>query len=138
MGDERGVVVPYRGGQITAETKEAAEEFIAELDRGAEVYRKTKERWPGTNDLQMARLAHLFPSMRGVPGASPWNALWLIEWLSSPAPTSGSAAAARFLLGVWNGGDGLKKRFDLFEAWSSWDDAHRKAALQWLELPFWP
>ena len=52
----------------------------------------------------MARLAHLFPSMRGVPGTDPWDAQQLIDWLKSPAPTSGSSAAARFLLGVWNGG----------------------------------
>jgi len=59
--------------------------------------------------------------------------------MKGPAPTSGSLAAAKFLLGVWNGGRGTEfEPFDLFQAWSVWDDSHRQAALQWLELPFWP
>src|SRR5688572_31267540 len=43
------------------------------------------------------------PTLRGVPGTDPWNAMQLLEWLcTSGGVTTGSRHAARFVLQVWN------------------------------------
>lgn len=59
-------------------------------------------RWPSDVREAMAKLAALFPSMKSVPGLTPWDSFALLAWLCGPAPTSGSWQTARFLLGVWN------------------------------------
>ena len=120
-------------------------------------------KWPDDNCQQMTALARLFPSMTRfdgsmVPGCDPWDPLAIVDWLNtSGEPTSGSRHAALFLLSVWNRDDwaahGLKLRrrrkgddpgarrigrFDFNDAWASWDEQHRTAALAWLVSPFWP
>ena len=87
----------------------------------------------------------MLPSMRDVPGTDPWDVDALTEWANGPAPTSGSRGTARFLLGVWNPGADWTEygliapgRFAVFDAWSCWDEPHRRAVLVGLEAPFWP
>jgi hypothetical protein len=60
--------------------------------------------------------------------------------------------AARFVLSVWNSSTDWKdearsagypyperaKRFDLFEAMATWDQAHADALAAWVALPFSP
>ena len=104
--------------------------------------------WSANGTDAMTALGNLFPSMRNVPGISPWNVTALIDWLNSGAATGGSRQAAMFLLHVWNGDtdwrkEGLKVkpgfgRFNLSRAMAVWDDDHRKAFLAWAEEPFFP
>jgi hypothetical protein len=133
--------VEHDGSLITGPDEASVREFVAAMER----QKALRDRWPQDGREAMTALAALFPSMRRVPGTSPWEVEALIEWSNSGAPTSGSIWAARFLLSVWNSSTnwnvfGLPGagKFDLFEAWSCWDDHHRKAALEWLEAPFWP
>jgi hypothetical protein len=106
----------------------------------------------------MTRLCRSFPTLRGVPGADPWNAMQLLEWLcTSGGVTTGSKHAARFVLQVWNPstdwgalamtppaeeGLGLKgvelAPFNAVEALAVWDSDHGRAFREWCELPFWP
>jgi len=69
----------------------------------------------------------------------------LVRWLrTSPAVTTGSAHAVRFVLSVWYGTVELHRShrgmvpFDLHAALKSWDDGHRAAFQAWLVKPWWP
>lgn len=57
----------------------------------------------------------------------------LRAFLESSAVTSGSDAATRFVLAVWN-----CNRFKFsIAAVGSWDSAHRAAFARWATDPFW-
>jgi hypothetical protein len=101
----------------------------------------------------MTALARKFPTLRGVPGVDPWDALAFLRWACSPAPSSGAYHAAKFMLGVWSpdtdwteearaagilSGDQRIARFDLFQAMGTWDVEHRRAVMTWIHAPFWP
>ncbi len=90
---------------------------------------------------RMTLLAQTFPSLvDGVPGIAPWDALALDHWAeTSPAVTSGSLVAARFLLHVWNDQtDWQSGRFSLREAYAVWDAEHWTAMLAFLDTPVFP
>lgn len=137
------VTMQYRGGTLRGD-EEHLRRIVAEM----EAERERRARWPENGSEAMTVLGEMFPSMRGVPGVKPWNAMALVDWLNSGAPTSGSWHAAMFLLHVWNidtdwRKEGLKARagygrFNLGRAMASWDDAHRRACLAWVEAPFFP
>jgi hypothetical protein len=62
----------------------------------------------------------------------------VIEFALSPAVTSGSMAAARFVLAVWNprsNHEGIGK-FELSDV-GSWDGSYRKPFARWAKNPFW-
>jgi hypothetical protein len=131
----------YDGGTISGPDEASVREVVASLEEG----KRRAARWPEDGPSRMAALARLFPSMRGVPGTDPWNVEALIAWTQTGAPTSGSGWAARFLLSVWNPSTNWSEhgvpgagKFDLMEAWDSFDDQHRAAVMQWLAAPFWP
>lgn len=91
----------------------------------------------------METLAQLFPSMKGVHAVAPWDAMALVAWMKSGAATGGSRWVARFLLSVWDSGADwgamgvpAPAHFDLVQAWSVWDQAHRDALMLWLRFPF--
>lgn len=156
----------YRGpGAQTCESGRECKALQAEaFRRGLEAGRLNPARveWPKDNRAAMTALARLFPTMvrhgRPVPGTDPWEPEALVEWLNtSGEPTSGSRHAALFLLSVWNADDwcafGLRVRrlpkgawkgrrrigrWDLNDAFASWDEKHRAAALAWMTNPFWP
>ena len=88
--------------------------------------------------MRMTQLAARFPSLRGAPGVLPWNACALDDW--STSASSGEQWAASFLLWVvWDpSGQWRCTPFHLGEAWRSWDEPHRAAALSWLTDPFVP
>lgn len=89
--------------------------------------------------LDMLALCAAFPSLQGKPGVTPWNAEDLDRWTQTPAPTTGSLAAARFVLSVWNPSTEWKAGpFDLHGALQSWDQPHREAFLRWASDPWWP
>jgi DNA primase len=53
--------------------------------------------------------------------------------------SSGEIAAAQFVLAVWNPTTKWKcGRFDLVEAASRFDEAHRQVICKWLQKPWWP
>jgi hypothetical protein len=101
---------------------------------------------------RMSRLCQSFPSLRDQPGTQPWDQHAFARWAGGPARTSGSGAAAAFVLAVWNGGgvhqgvdrlwfDSGKFRvgqFDAIHALSVWDEPHRAAFIAWCRDPFWP
>jgi hypothetical protein len=179
--DEKGVLT------VSGKSEEAVAEAVAHLHRQELREAARRERWGEGGAEGMQRLCRLFPTLRGVPGTDPWEWDKLLEWLTGPAPTSGSTWAALFVLGVWNPTtdwsdmaqelplrpcrrcDGAKRlnddgdpdlqgsrtctacqgagklrpslsagKFDLFRAMSTWDREHVDAAMQWIELPFWP
>lgn len=88
----------------------------------------------------MTALAESFPSLRGVPGVRPWSAVEVDRWAhTSPAVTSGSLQAAKFVLMVWNPSAKYKSgRFYLADGLGCWDAAHHRAFLAWAAAPWWP
>jgi hypothetical protein len=151
--------IPGTGQQMTG----PSEEHVRRVVDSIVAQRIARTAWPKDSEAAMSALAGLFPSMRRfdgswVAGTNPWQASALVHWLNtSGEPTSGSRHAALFLLSVWNSDDwqvhGLKVRklgpndwkgmrrigrFDFNDAWASWDQQHREAALAWLTNPFWP
>lgn len=150
--EPRSETVEIDGGTytVTGGTAKQREEAVREMRASMQREQARRARWPGSNTDQMAALANLFPTMRGVPGTDPWNVEDLIAWLNSGAPTSGSRWAAMFLLGVWAADTdwyqyGLRKRkgmrvgkFDLFSAMAAWDYQHIQAMQEWVANPFWP
>jgi hypothetical protein len=87
----------------------------------------------------MTALCESFPTLREADGVSPWDAERLEAWLLSGAPGHGAHCAGRFVLSVWNSYDQWRcGRFDLHEALSCWDEAHRRAFLAWSARPWWP
>jgi hypothetical protein len=94
-----------------------------------------------SRELRMTLLAQTFSSIRvGTPGTDPWDALEFDRWAASdPAVTSGSLAAARFLLHVWNDQtDWQCGRFSLRESHGTWDENHWAAMLKYLDAPVFP
>ena len=101
--------------------------------------------------LRMDLLCQAFPSLRRAPRweGLPTPAIAFARWASGPRCTHAGRQAAAFALSVWNGGtpddggwwnEGKYRvgRFDVVEAFSSWDQAHRAAFLSWCNGPFWP
>ena len=102
---------------------------------------------------RMSRIARSFPTLaRGAP-IDVFDPEALDAWACSGAATSGSSAAARFILSVWSGSTGAldagedpskhvwcwrSRRFELHEALGYWDDAHRAAFRAWARDPWWP
>ena len=92
-------------------------------------------------ERRMTLLARSFPTLtEGVPGIEPWDALVFAHWAApSPAVTSGSLAATKFLLHVWNDQtDWQCGRFSLREAHGIWDGNHWAAMLEFLKTPVFP
>ncbi|MCY2987077.1 MAG: ParB/RepB/Spo0J family partition protein [Planctomycetota bacterium] len=85
---------------------------------------------------RMTRLAETFPSLKGAPGVSPWNAEKLFHCTGPMSP--GERLAALFCLHVWNPGKSSweTKPFNLFEAVNVWDSQHLNALRAWLCRPF--
>lgn len=54
------------------------------------------------NRANMAWLCRQFPTLIGMPGTDPFDAIALHAWVRSGAATSGSRHAVRFVLQVWN------------------------------------
>jgi hypothetical protein len=152
--------VPWAPGHTVRGPASHVQRFVDQIQQ----QRIARTQWPKDNRQQMTALARLFPSMNRqhphwegemVPGCDPWEPEELVRWLNtSGEPTSGSRHAALFLLSVWNDTDwakfGLKVRnepktlrrrigrFDFNDAFASWDEKHRAAALAWFLNPFWP
>ena len=146
----------WRGRTITGDAA-TVERVVDELELQRAKLAATKEKW-GEGNERMVRLCRAFPTLRGVPGTDPWNALHLLEWLcTSGGVTTGSSHAARFILQVWNPstdwgalamkslseeGLGLQnvelQPFNVVKALAVWDSEHEAAFLAWAELPFWP
>jgi hypothetical protein len=82
--------------------------------------------------IDFAEFVSWFPSLRGL--TCPKD---VIAHATSAAATSGSLAAARFVLAVWNphAEHGFGK-FTLMDV-ASWDGPHLAAFQQWAENPFW-
>jgi len=92
-------------------------------------------------DMRMTLLALTFPTLTvSTPGIAPWDSLALDRWAAtSSGVTSGSLAAVRFLLHVWDDQtDWLCGRFSLREAYGTWDGNHWAAMLEFLESPTFP
>jgi len=148
---------PWNGGVITGD-KAVVDHVVDELELQRNKLAATKEKWGEGSSQRMVRLSHAFPTLPGVPGTDPWNAMHLLEWLcTSGAVTTGGKHAARFVLQVWNPstdwgalamkpaadeGLGLKDvelaPFNVVEALAVWDSDHDRAFREWCELPFWP
>ena len=70
-------------------------------------------------------------------GMNPWNADKLDQAFAGKS--HGEKCVIRFLLNLWNGTEEWEcGRFDLFEAYCTWDEVRRNAFLSWASDPFWP
>ena len=127
-----------RGWSITGKHPEAMAESIAAMLESQRLGRERRELWgPITGAANMEKLAGLFPMLRAVPGAIPWDAIALNK--CARGTHQAAVHAARFCLWVWNPyAKWSLGKFDLFKAWADWDDDHRRAALAWLQAPFYP
>ena len=158
MSEEKksGVRVEWvlkKGDTLHASSAAAMDEALADLAAQKERDERRRLLWgEGDNRERMLRLCARFPSLAGFADLGRWDADAVLAWVCSGI-SHGEALAGRFVLSVWNSTtdwnevaheDGLLedgetlRRFDLFEAWGVWDDAHREAALAWLRDPFWP
>jgi hypothetical protein len=89
-------------------------------------------------NTQIQQLAAALPTLTGAAGVSPWNLTEFDAWACGPAPGHGARFAAQFVLAVWNNDvDWRCGRFDVVEALSVWDDAHRSVFLAWALAPWW-
>lgn len=86
---------------------------------------------------KVCALAESFPSLRGKPGVRPWDPIALDNYMKkSGAGTSGSLAAARFILSVWNTTEKWKiGKFTLGDV-AKFDDAHARAFALWAANPY--
>lgn len=83
-------------------------------------------------------LVSAFPTLQRAGGVRPWNPREFDGWACGPVPGHGAKQAARFVLAVWNNEiDWRCGRFDVVEALSVWDDAHRAVFLAWAVNPWW-
>jgi hypothetical protein len=91
-------------------------------------------------ESRISALAEQFPSLKTAPGVSPWDPDALNEWVATPAhPGDQARRAARFVLNLWDPSWGWSAGwFDVYQAFSDWDDAHRQAFLTWANDPFHP
>ncbi|MDD9940779.1 MAG: hypothetical protein OXU20_06935 [Myxococcales bacterium] len=144
----------WNGGTVTGDAG-VIDSVIDELELARARTAATIERWGSGDDpaARMGRLCASFPSLRGVPGSDPWDAMQLLTWVcSSGAVTTGGRLAAQFVLQVWNPTtdwgaqarrileieDAELRPFNVVVALARWDDDHERAFRRWAELPFWP
>lgn len=151
----------WRGREIEGEP-DVVETAIDELEQARTKRAAVDKLWGnGGSAERMSRLCETLPTLRGVPGTRPWDAMALLRWLcTSGAVTSGSGHAARFVLQVWcadqdwaalatapesEQGLGLRademraiEPFNPVAALAVWDWSHSAAFVMWCQLPFWP
>ena len=71
------------------------------------------------------------------PGVNPWDANELDEQFDGAS--HGEKCTIQFLLNLWNGSDDWKcGKFDLFDAFATWNETQRTAFLSWAIDPWWP
>jgi len=91
------------------------------------------------NRQNMAWLCRQFPTLRGAPGAEPFDAIKLHAWARGGAGTSGNRHAVRFVLQVWDSAERWALGdFNLVAAFAGWDDDHRRVVLRWASAPWFP
>ena len=135
--------------------------LVANLDAGAdELGRLERERWGESGAQRMTQLARRFPCLEEAEGLEPWNPEALIRWACGAKSAGGDLHAVRFVLQVWNpvndwqrvAADVLQRAgrgrddtdelargfapFNVVVALPFWDDSHRAAFLDWVEVPF--
>lgn len=94
---------------------------------------------PTNLNAKMTRFARTFPSLRGMPGVTLWDAPTLDRWAAETPISEGELETARFVLAVWDPGHPWQcGRFDLMEAMKVWDQPHRAAFVSWAEDPWFP
>lgn len=144
VADLRGVEGRSVGPDDSVEIMATTEAFMTtnrrglllhgSLGRPAELARPLA--WNGSRD-DLAALVESFPTLRRAPGVRPFDAEALDAWASGPAPSSGAFHAARLILAVYNNRAPWQcGRFDVVEAMSTWDAAHRRAFLAWAQAPW--
>jgi hypothetical protein len=85
----------------------------------------------------MTALAESFPTLVGVEGVRPWSPAKLDR--AAGTLSSGGLHAARFVLQVWNVHTSWPAgRFNVVDAYGTWDPAHRAAFAAWAREPFLP
>jgi hypothetical protein len=91
-------------------------------------------------ESRMTALAAQFPSLKKAPGVSPWHPDALNAWAATLAhPGDQARWAARLLLNLWDPSRGWNAGwFDVDQAVSDWDEAHRQAFRTWATDPFHP
>jgi hypothetical protein len=156
---QRSDKTPHGGPQMATMTdgvisgdRAAVDELSAALNKSREFGELRRQKWGDGDRYSMAKLCNLFPSLRGVDGADPWDSIKMLRHACDPI-SHGEELAARFVLSVWNSstdwneqahelgflaGEERLRPFDIFEAYSVWDFEHRDAALAWLTVPFNP
>ncbi len=148
------------GSTLTAPDKAAAARAVADYEATQRRRERQRALWGDGGAEGMQRLCARFPTLAAVDGAGVgrFDPDQVLAFACAPR-SHGERLAALFVLRVWNastdwnelahlpGDDGAPplleddrtlRPFDLMEAWSVWDLAHREAALAWLQDPFWP
>lgn len=87
-----------------------------------------------TSEERMQIIAGRFPSIGYLPFVKQWDANALDKWALTTS--HGERCAAQFCLSVWNSSHAWSCGvFDLMDAYSVWDDRHRRAFLAWAHNP---
>lgn len=86
-------------------------------------------------------LAASFPCLAHKVESFAWPRFDVDTWMRAAGPwSSGEKYAAAFIACVWNPGYAESKgwRFDVLEAFGTWDTGNRRAFLNWAADPIWP
>jgi hypothetical protein len=152
IGHVRVSTMSKNGELVHAEDDEAKRKFDEWRARSGRAAERRRALWGEGGEAAMSKLCKLFPSLARVSGSDPFDATKLLRFACS-GHSHGEVLAAKFVLSVWNSTadwnaiaheegileeDERLRPFDLFEAWGTWDEGHREAALTWLKDPFWP
>ncbi len=82
---------------------------------------------------RIEELAYTFPSLRGAPGALPWDPVALDRWASGLLRHTQGRHSARFVLSVWDRHRAWRiGRFRSMQSLDVWDPEHTLAFRRWI------
>lgn len=85
----------------------------------------------------LSELASGFPCLRGQPGARPFSAAELQEWVCEAALSASERDCAGFVLHVADARSSWARHFDAVAAMQRWEPAERAVFIEWAKAPWW-
>lgn len=90
----------------------------------------------GTDTARIIQLAQSFPSIANLEAVVDWEPETLDRWAASVA-SHGERLAVQFVLAVWNQHETWDSgKFDVLDAYGTWDQQHWAAFQYWVGAPY--